>query len=222
MDLPDVVEKAKSGRSRCGVCKQVIAKGETRVGTRRMAFGGFLQATWHHEECIKRPWRGDGPSYSAAEKGRFAKAARLAVRDQVQTFRALAFASNGSPRCPISGKTLSAADAHVHHIGPMDFDRIVVIFVEENGVDLSRVSYTAGQFSSASLCGTFSQFHTQKARLLLVHASENLSTLKGHPSTVGGILLRSSAEKCWALRAKTWGTPPSRRCRTRSTSILHQ
>jgi len=203
MDAPAVtvtVESAKSGRSRCGACKEGIARGEMRVGSRRRCVArAYWCTTWHHVACAQEigllqsepaarpstplpaPIQGDDPWCVAtpAERAKFSAAARLAVAPRIAAFRADAT----QDRCPITGESImEPAVAHVHHFGPNDFAAIVRAFLLQYDVRLARVSYTAGGFSSPSLEGTFVAFHDERARLLLVHPTANMSLLKRTPN----------------------------------------
>ena len=179
-----------ASRSLCGVCKEKIDEGTVRVGIQKWA-GRYVAVTWHHPACVDT-------LPVAAEKvvsdfaptdldnqmvwSRFCKAARFAVRPDVNEFRIQQFDSNETSACPISEKILTPANSHVHHFGQHTFESIVKSFVKERNIVLQAVSITAGQFLNDKLSESLLKYHRNKARFLLVHAEANLSTLKLSPS----------------------------------------
>jgi hypothetical protein len=177
-----LIEKAKTGRSKCGACKENIEEGEQRVGTQRWyPFKGFPCTTWHHRTCYDRPWSlSPGENIPASNYNEsyaaFVKAARLVISPSVREFRETAMQDN--TLCPITRESLDASNSHVHHFGPCDFSRIVKSFVSEQNVALHRISYTAAQFSYDTIADSFSAYHEKKKRYLLVHKNANLSVLK--------------------------------------------
>ncbi len=53
--MGETIEVAKTGRSRCRVCREPIMKGALRFGQEQpSAFGEGLQWVWHHVECAAR------------------------------------------------------------------------------------------------------------------------------------------------------------------------
>jgi poly [ADP-ribose] polymerase len=53
--MAEMIEVAKTGRSRCRVCREPIAKGALRFGEEQpSAFSDGLQWVWHHLECAAR------------------------------------------------------------------------------------------------------------------------------------------------------------------------
>lgn len=188
--LPRVVENAKSGRSLCGVCKLVIEQGTKRVGVQKWA-GKYIAVTWHHPTCIDvMPIGSKDFALAIPEKSfdardartKFSKAARYAIRAQVDQFRTKQFERSETLICPISKTVLTPDTSHVHHFGPHTFESIVKSFLSEKNIDLKTVSITAGQFSNDNLATAFSEYHRNKARFLLVSPKANLSTLKTIPS----------------------------------------
>ena len=181
------IELAPTGRSRCGVCKDVILKDEERFGTqRKYPFKGFVCTTWHHRACFERPWSleiGESNSTKNASDSyaAFAKAARLAVLPSVRSFREKSLDVE-CPICPIMGEKLNATNSHVHHFGPYDFRSITKSFIKEFNVATGRISYTAAQFSDSNLESSFANYHEEKKRYLLVHMTANEGVLKRKPN----------------------------------------
>ena len=64
-----------------------------------------------------------------------------------------------APLCPITKLPLDVECAHVHHFGPNDFSAITNTFIEQENIDLCRISYTGNQFSSDALAQKFRNFH---------------------------------------------------------------
>jgi hypothetical protein len=195
-------EKAKTSRSRCGVCKENIQVGEQRVGTQRwFPFKGFPCTTWHHRACYDRPWTlCPGETVPSSEQrelyAAFVKAARLVVSPSVREFREKIIYDN-TLMCPITRQSLDASNSHVHHFGPFDFSRIVKSFISEYQIALHRISYTAAQFSNDALANSFSAYHEKKKRYLLVHQDANLSILKKRPNF-------GPCDVCSKYRRLTW------------------
>jgi poly [ADP-ribose] polymerase len=78
------LERASTGRARCGKCKELIAKGELRVATEREAeaIGMGTAARYWHAACVKGEVEGElMPSLRANSRGLteedFAEASRL-------------------------------------------------------------------------------------------------------------------------------------------------
>mmetsp|Transcript_6886 Transcript_6886/g.14050 ORF Transcript_6886/g.14050 Transcript_6886/m.14050 type:complete len:379 (+) Transcript_6886:86-1222(+) len=204
-EIERVAEAAKSGRSRCGACGELIPKGDVRVGVRRWSrFRSksehfFLATKWYHEQCDPSTREstiaacGKVPVVTAS----FTAAARNAVRGDILKFREGAF-SDGNPLCPISGKALTQETSHVHHFGPEDFKSIVDSFVKEKLLDSTRLSFTSDhQFCDGALENEFREYHRNKSKFLLVHKTVNLSTLKKNP-TLG------PCSMCSRPRRLTW------------------
>jgi hypothetical protein len=196
------IEKAKTSRSRCGVCKENIQVGEQRVGTQRwFPFKGFPCTTWHHRTCYDRPWTlCPGETVPLSEQsesyGAFVKAARLVVSPSVREFREKIIYDN-TLMCPITRELLDASNSHVHHFGPFDFSRIVKSFILDNHVALHRISYTAAQFSNETIANSFSTYHEKKKRYILVHQDANMSILKKMPNF-------GPCDVCSKCRRLTW------------------
>ena len=91
-----LIEKAKTSRSQCGVCKESIQEGEQRVGTQRWyPFKGFPCTTWHHRSCFDLPWTLSPGEIIPLSTNRselyavFVKAARLVISPSVREFLVL-------------------------------------------------------------------------------------------------------------------------------------
>lgn len=207
--LPRLIETAKSGRSKCGVCRQPIDKGVLRVGIQKWT-RNYRAVTWHHQYCVDvMPIKEEiTETQSSIEEtksdqhttrehtNRFYKAARMAVEKDAKDFRMLQF-DGKAPTCPISGQKLTKDNSHAHHFGPHSFEAIVKSFLRDKNIDLRRVSITAGRFSNETLAQAFYDYHWKKARFLLVHATANLSILKLNPRL-------GPCDICKLPRSLTW------------------
>jgi hypothetical protein len=208
---PNIVERAKSGRSVCGSCKQAISKGSKRVGVRRWApfrkrGSGYLSVRWHHAECIAASGSLTPDSAGRANRSctellshdlssridQFSRAARLAVSKQITDFGERTLHEAELPlACPYTGDVLEDKNykgkrvlfgAHVHHCSPKGFKDIVQGFVQSAGINLDLVSYVSGQFANADMEHAFCSYHEEHSRLLLVSAHANLSIVKLNPA----------------------------------------
>mmetsp|Transcript_33878 Transcript_33878/g.54969 ORF Transcript_33878/g.54969 Transcript_33878/m.54969 type:complete len:557 (+) Transcript_33878:275-1945(+) len=197
-----MIEKARSNRSICGSCDEVIEKGHMRVGIKRCSkFHGKMKANfvairWHHEECDPKnhyPLESSEPptkkiSESMKVPMEFRRAARQATLDDIFAFRDEVLdgfrSLNEAPKCPLTGLCIpTKADGHVHHAGRFDFKKIVDDFVKDKAIyNFSQFSYVADQFTNVVLEREFVQYHRTKCRLIYVHKTANLWLLKRNPN----------------------------------------
>jgi hypothetical protein len=88
--MAETIEVAKTGRSRCRICRQPIEKGSLRFGEEQpSAFADGMQWVWHHLLCAakKKPVavRGALGSFEGEVPGRAELDAALAEGDRVPT-----------------------------------------------------------------------------------------------------------------------------------------
>lgn len=116
----------------------------------------------------------DGGSTAAQEA---AAAARREILDQIEAVRS---EQTGKP-CSICGRSLDG-DCHVDHAAPATFEALFSAWLDNEGTrapDLRLQDHgTHATFSDRAQADRWSNYHRANARLRLVHAAENLSTLR--------------------------------------------
>lgn len=115
----------------------------------------------------------------------FASALRWLVRDQVIAFRDAFFAEAATRICPVSGQQIDAGNSHVDHEPPLTFEALVDEFCRVTGtvVDFSSTKQGADNethvtLSDPQLGGRWIAFHRERARLRVISARANLSTVR--------------------------------------------
>lgn len=129
------------------------------------------------------------PDRQLNPKQRFSRAARLAVQDQVNSFRVSFFASQQRARCPITQMPISLQESHVDHIHPMTFEALIDRFLVSEfpkNKPLAKVEYVGGHFFDDPLQSRFADFHKEHALLRMVHPQANLSHLKKQANATTG------------------------------------
>jgi poly [ADP-ribose] polymerase len=128
--VAETIEVAKSGRSRCRVCRQPIDKGALRFGEEQQsAFAEGMQWVWHHLPCAakKKPaqLRSALTSYAGEVPDRAALEQVLAESDKTATvFPYAERASTGRSTClqcrqPIEKGALRVATERELELGGM-------------------------------------------------------------------------------------------------------
>jgi hypothetical protein len=106
-----------------------------------------------------------------------AAAARREVIDQTEAVRS---EQTGKP-CSICGRSLDG-DCHVDHAAPLTFEALFAGWLAHEGTQASDLRLqdhgTHATFSDRAQAARWSNYHRARARLRLVHATENLSTLR--------------------------------------------
>src|SRR5882672_5557754 len=90
MNMAETIEVAKTGRSRCRICRQPIEKGALRFGEEQpSAFADGLQWVWHHLACAAAkkpvPVRAALAAFAGDVPGRAELETLLAEGDQTAT-----------------------------------------------------------------------------------------------------------------------------------------
>ena len=111
----------------------------------------------------------------------FKNAARMAVQDQIFTFRDEALRS--TLFCPITGKSLTRENCHVDHFAPETFDKLVFDFCSSRSINPVNVSVesqngTVPVFANKSLADDWRTYHHQHAQLRLLSQTGNLQLPK--------------------------------------------
>ena len=111
----------------------------------------------------------------------FKAAARETIKAQTRAFRDRELPRAGA--CPITGVILTATNAHVDHVAPLTFDRLLLDFTVENNVDPSLVHVgsrggTVAFFTDEALAETWADFHQQRAELRMISQRGNLTLPK--------------------------------------------
>jgi hypothetical protein len=112
----------------------------------------------------------------------FQSTCRNTVNQQIREFRYNFFKDTSSSEtvvCPLSEKPINNTNSHVHHQFPLAFVDIVKLFLElyPEIYEKAQIS-SCNEFVSYEVRKIFYNFHAEKSRLLVVHAEENLSSLK--------------------------------------------
>ena len=156
-----------------------------------------LDATPARRRPRRRHRAAQDPSYSTKRPKsalqRFAAACRLAIRADVEAFRAEFFRSCVDPRCPVTGEPLQPTTCHVHHHGERadEFHNLVRAFVRTHKLSLSRVEYLAGRLLDESLRDDFVAYHAAHAHLVVVSVESNLTHLRRDPTlAASGVAIR--------------------------------
>lgn len=87
---------------------------------------------------------------------------------------------DGRVRCPLTGQWTTESQAHVDHIPPDTFAKIVTDFIHENNIkveniDLQEATDIGKTFSSASLIESWVNYHKLNAKLRVISAFANLN-----------------------------------------------
>ena len=157
------------------------------VGLLRRLVDGLTTSAQTEAKKHRKRRRVSDPSYSTSRKKsplqRFASACRLAVRADIEDFRARFFEEgDGAQLCPITGETLTSKKSHVHHepderAGPNAFHDLVKDFVRAHNVKLPAVEYLAGRLVDQALRQSFVQHHREAATLRVVSPRANQAVL---------------------------------------------
>lgn len=115
----------------------------------------------------------------------FKKACRNMVFPQIQEFKNRAFAECGMIPCAVSGDWLTKSQAHVDHTPPDTFEAILADFIAAQGIDPETVEidgYSDGEMdkrlANDELTNSWMHYHAYRAKLRIVSAFANLSTIK--------------------------------------------
>lgn len=107
------------------------------------------------------------------------KAMRAEIEDQV---RAIRHATRWPARCPVTGDSIGARDAHVDHAHPATFAALAdgwlaaqSLSVDSIDLDKDPRSPTVMILSDRNLAASWSAYHANHARLRIVSARANLS-----------------------------------------------
>lgn len=119
----------------------------------------------------------------------FKLCARRAVENQIINFVNAYFTKNqdssGRVICAITGEQVTKDNASVDHAPPYTFDSIVLKFIEDNNIDLSKVQFTSAdtykigkEFEDNNLKNSFANYHQQVALLRVTTRTANLKQKK--------------------------------------------
>lgn len=128
---------------------------------------------------IGRPANDNGPETPETGYADFVRAAREAVRPQIEAFRREARARAADPQgmvvCAISGELLALSACDVDHELPWDFSSIVESFVFERQIVISNVEIhgfedgaTGRRFADPAMIADFADYHFTRASLRIV------------------------------------------------------
>jgi hypothetical protein len=132
---------------------------------------------------IGRPANDNDPTTPPPTSRRdFARAARNAIREQVEMFRTAAQLTSddrlGHVRCAVSNRLLPIDECDVDHEAPWDFRSIVEAFVTERHVEIANVPIagygdgeTERRFVDKAFAGDFARYHLARASLRIVARS---------------------------------------------------
>lgn len=128
---------------------------------------------------IGRPANDNGHMSSSAARTSFIRAAREAVRPQIEAFRRAAQTAAADPlgrmRCEATDALLSPNAVDIDHDLPWDFASIVEAFVAEHELVVAQVEIlgfedgsTRRCFADLNLAKGFADFHLRRARLRVI------------------------------------------------------
>jgi len=124
----------------------------------------------------------DAPTPPSTSRRDFVRAARAAIREQVEMFRTAAQLGTddryGRVRCAVSNQLLPIDECDVDHEAPWDFKSIVEAFLSERNIYIPNVpiaGYSDGEterrFLDNALAGDFARYHLERASLRIVARS---------------------------------------------------
>lgn len=117
----------------------------------------------------------------------FKKACRDLIANRIKQFRYAQFSrsESGALVCPITGASMTRIGSHVDHVPPQTFDALVEEFIAQEKLEVNAVEITGlndGEmrkgFADAALAERWRAFHQKHARLRVVSAFANLSSVK--------------------------------------------
>ena len=172
---PNADQKIGCGVTRIRVVQAQVWKKNHAFELERM---DGTRTDFSYRQCIS-------PS---SNRSKFAKACRVAIVDQVLEAKRKAFVAGTTLECPVTGELVTWSNCHVDHEGPWTFLAIVEAFIADRAVDVDtavdlapRDGETEQQFANPETRLSFQIFHALRARLRVVSARANLSTLRKRP-----------------------------------------
>jgi len=92
---------------------------------------------------------------------------------------------DGRIQCPITGEWVTEDQAHVDHIPPDTFEKLVTDFITQNNINVEEVEIREAEgetevgktFASTSLADEWVKYHNENAKLRVVSAYANLSII---------------------------------------------
>jgi hypothetical protein len=88
----------------------------------------------------------------------------------------------GYVQCPITGEWITQNNAHVDHIPPDTFDKLVTDFIDLYNINIEKVelqeSDVGKTFVSIALADKWISYHNKHAKIRVVSAQANLSIIK--------------------------------------------
>jgi hypothetical protein len=88
----------------------------------------------------------------------------------------------GFVQCPITEEWVTQDNAHIDHIPPVTFDKLVTDFINLYNIDVEKVelreSDVGKTFASIALADKWIAYHNKHAKLRVVSAHANLSIIK--------------------------------------------
>jgi hypothetical protein len=118
----------------------------------------------------------------------FKSAARVEVFTQIRDFKKSAFGGQMLFRCELTGEEVEYGNAHVDHVTPITFDRLIFDFMDQFGVDPNTVQiggFGDGEMEKSiadkTIAEAWKKFHKENAILRVISAKANLSIAKRQP-----------------------------------------
>jgi hypothetical protein len=110
---------------------------------------------------------------------KFMKACRTAIKDQIEAFRAAAFAQQDVLLCELTNEFIALGNCHVDHVNPQ-FQNIVAAFIEEKQIDANSIELQSDEvcgryirFRDEAMATSFANFHKKVAKLRVVSSHGN-------------------------------------------------
>lgn len=113
------------------------------------------------------------------------EALRRAIEQQILDFRASAFASGDTLRCPLRGALITEDSYHIDHEPPQTFIRLVDQWLKFKGLNLVDLEITppadnqiVTEMTNAAQLSSWQEYHSKHAKLRLLSPLGNLSDAK--------------------------------------------
>ena len=132
--MAETIEAAKTGRARCGACRQPIEKGALRFGEERpSAFGEGMQWFWYHLPCAARKKPAQVKSALAAFGGEVPGRAELEAT--------IAEADQAASRFPYAEHAPTGRSSCLQCHAPIEKGTLRVAIEREVGMGRTGASY---------------------------------------------------------------------------------
>ena len=125
-----------------------------------MNIDGEMEAISLRDCCAIKPKK-------RSDRDNLNEACRLAFKSETEFMRRAAIGS----KCPVTGEILDIKNTHIHHQGESDMATIIDGFLDETGLDISKIEYQNSHpkvFVDSSIETRFREYHNNVADLIAV------------------------------------------------------